>query len=295
MKQYIFNEKQEIEGIIKNNLVDSNNITKTIKKLARYNYYVLGKTSDENYEDISEYMNKNCSYYTEVGYYNVINNCIKDVAKGNWKNIDKIFITQDELNSITKINDLRYEKLAFVMLADAKYNNTYKGGHNNCSYLSMGDLFNLARVSMPIKERAQFIHYFYANGLIIFDLNPTSNTKQLTYVSDNNNNIVMELDYNNYKELAFTYLNWKKGGYKRCKECGVLFKPRGNMQYCKICSPKHIPLGDDKVITCIDCGTPVVVSPFDAKTCRCDKCQSNSLKNSWKLASQKYRNSKKSS
>lgn len=274
MKEYIFNEKEHIESIINSGYVDDVNINKTIKKLARYNYYVCGLSNEESYDIIVDYMNKNYSYFSEVGSYSDINGCIKDAAKSAWKDVDKIIITNKELETISSLNDIRQEKLAFVLLADAKYDNTYKQKNINLSYLSNSDLYRMARVTMPIKDRSMFLHFLYANNLVEVNINPTSTHKKLLYVDDNNDDIGLVLTENNYKELAFTYLNWKNGGgYKECKSCGRLFrtKEKGNQVYCKKCSPKKL-LMEVKTIVCQCCGAEVTIDAKDNQTCMCENC-----------------------
>jgi DNA-directed RNA polymerase subunit RPC12/RpoP len=102
------------------------------------------------------------------------------------------------------------------------------------------------------------------------------------------------LTENNYKELAFTYMNWKKGGYKECKSCGRLFKTKkeGNQIYCKKCSPKVQSL-EIKTIVCVDCGETVVISSKNNKTCRCDYCQKELDKENTKKRVQKHRDTQK--
>jgi hypothetical protein len=178
MKEYIFNEKAHIEEIIKNGCVDDVNINKTIKKLARYNYYIKGFNSNENYDAIVEYMDKNCSYFSEVGSYADINGCIKDASKSAWKDVDKITITKKELDAISSLNDIRKEKIAFVLLADAKYDNAYKQKSINLSYLSNSDLYRMARVTMPVNDRSLFLHFLYENNLVEININPTSTNKK---------------------------------------------------------------------------------------------------------------------
>lgn len=268
MKEYVFNERVSIEDMIQHGAVDEVNINRTIKKLARYNYYVLGLSEDDNYNEIVNYMNKNCAYFSEVGSYSDIKGCVRDASKGAWKDIHQIVITKAELAVIASLNDIRQEKLAFVLLADAKYDNAYKQKQLNLSYLNNSDLYRLARVTMPIKDRSLFLHFLYANELVEININPTTTHKKLLYVDENSDDIGLVLTENNYKELAFTYLNWKNGGYKECKSCGKLFKARTNGQYCKKCSEKL----DYKMIVCIECGKEVQISLKDNYTCRCEDC-----------------------
>lgn len=274
MKEYIFNEKAHIEAIINNGNVDDSNINKTIKKLARYNYYTKGLNANENYDDIVAYMNNNCSYFSEIGSYSDINGCIRDASKSAWRDVDKVVITKKELDIISSLNDIRKEKIAFILLADAKYDNAYKQKDINLSYLSNSDLYRMSRVTMPVNDRSMFLHFLYENNLVEININPTTKHKKLLYVDSSNDNVVLTLTENNYKELAFTYMNWKNGGgYKECKSCCRLFrtKEEGNQLYCKKCKPKHL-LMEVKTIVCKECGQEVTVNAKDNETFLCEPC-----------------------
>lgn len=272
MKEYIFDEKRTVEQIIENCSVDDININRTIKKLARYNYYVKGLSQDDSYNDIVAYMNNNCIGFSEVGSYTDIKGCIRDADKSVWKDIKQVVITKSELDIIQSLNDIRQEKLAFVLLADAKYDNTCKGKNLNLSYLSVSDLYKLARVTMPIKDRSMFLNFLYEKELVEININPTTSHKKLLYVDEQDDEVVLVLNENSYKELAFTYVNWKSGGYKECKSCGRLFKVRTNGQYCKKCAPKYKPI-ETKIIVCVECGKEIVVDGIIKNKCRCDDCQ----------------------
>ena len=275
MKEYIFNEKDHIEAMMFSGCVDSVNINRTIKKLARYNYYVKHLRNEESYSAIVDYMNINYPYFSEVGSYSDINGCIKDAAKSAWKDINSVVITKKELEAISALDDIRQEKIAFVLLADAKYDNTYKQKNINLSYLSNSDLYRMARVTMPTKERSMFLNFLYTNSLVEVNINPTTTHKKLLYIDDSDEDVGLILTENNYKELAFTYLNWKNGGgYKECKNCGRLFrtKKEGNQVYCKKCAPKNTTM-EVKIIVCQDCGAEVTVDAKNNKTTRCEECQ----------------------
>lgn len=284
MKEYIFDEIGMLSKMIDEGMVDDVNINRTIKKLARY-AYINNMNNDESYDFIVNYMNKNCKDFSEVGSFDDINGCIKDAPKAALKNITQVVITKTELDIIVSLNDIRKEKLAFVLLADAKYDNACKNKKLNLSFLTNSDLFRLARVTMPIKERDLFLHFLYENQLVEVNINPMATGKRLLYVSEDDSGVGIVLTENNYKELAFTYLNWKNGGYKECKNCGRLFKTKkeGNQLYCKKCAPKYEKI-EYKTIKCTDCGVEVWISSKDTETCRCENCN---------LVYQRERNAKK--
>lgn len=258
--------------MINANFVDENNPTNTIKMIARYNHYVCQLDKDQSYNVINDYMRKNCSSYSEVGYYTAIQGCVKDATKRLWRDISQVIITKKELDVIKALNDDRQEKLAFVLLADAKYENACKDRNVNYSNISIPELYRQARVTMPVKDRNMFLSFLYDNQLVQRNLNPDSSGFKLLYVYDDDET-ALQLSENNYKELAFTYMNWKYGGYKECCSCGRLFKPKGNAQYCKSCT-KENNTPRDRFIKCVDCGEIVEIGKFDNETCRCVDCKS---------------------
>ena len=274
MKEYVFDEIGMLSKMVDEGMVDDVNINRTIKKLARY-AYINNMNNDESYDFIVNYMNKNCKDFSEVGSFDDINGCIKDAPKAALKNITQVVITKTELDIIVSLNDIREEKLAFVLLADAKYDNACKNKKLNLSFLTNSDLFRFARVTMPIKERDLFLHFLYENQLVEVNINPMATGKRLLYVSENDSDVGIVLTENNYKELAFTYLNGKNGGYKECKNCGRLFRAKKNAQYCKKCAPKYEKI-EYKTIKCTDCGVEVWISSKDNKAYRCEDCQRKS-------------------
>lgn len=257
--------------MINANFVDENNPTNTIKMIARYNHYVCQLDKDQSYNVINDYMRKNCRSYSEVGYYTAIQGCVKDATKRVWRDISQVIITKKELDVIKALNDDRQEKLAFVLLADAKYENACKDRNVNYSNISIPELYRQARVTMPVKDRNMFLSFLYDNQLVQRNLNPDSSGFKLLYIYDDDETALL-LSENNYKELAFTYMNWKYGGYKECRSCGRLFKPKGNAQYCKSCT-KDNNNPRDRFVKCVDCREIVEISEFDSKTCRCSGCQ----------------------
>ena len=294
MIDYIFNEKEYIEAMIKSNYVDNNAPMKTIRLLARYCYFVLGFDRDKSYQYIVSYMNLNAMDFHEQRSIKRVKECINSAKdSGAWKNITIVPITKGELDKISSLNDKKQEKIAFVLLADAKYHAQCSGKERNNSYLSISDIFKLARVPCPYKERAYFLNFLFKDregGSFaqreIYGSRRNNVVYKLNYVSyDSNDEVVLELNENNYKDLESTYLNWKDGGYKECKNCGRLFKTKkeGLQIYCKKCAPKHEKI-EYKTIECIDCGIEVYISSKDNETCRCEDCN---------LTYQRERNAKK--
>lgn len=274
MINFKFNDRADIESKIKNNYANQENPEETIRELARYNYHVYGMKKEDNYDAILGYMRQNCMDFYEEKYFKTIYRNIASAKKYKFRDVSNVKITQSEIDKITSLNDIRKEKIAFVLLAVAKYYNNVSDDNNNRMYISISDLFKMARVSIPCKERATYLHFAYEAGILVEHTLVGTNLKVVGIVDDDSE-VVMELSEGDYKELAYTYLNYKNGGYKACKGCGKLFKMHKNSPgrlYCKECGHKE-EQSEFKVIKCIDCGADVVVESRNVNKCRCDDCQ----------------------
>lgn len=290
MINFKFDDKTDIENKIHNNYVNQENPEETIRDLARYNHHVLKMNKEDNYDAIRNYMVQNYSDFYEEKFFKIIYRNISSAKKYKFRNVTPVKITQAEIDKIVGLNDIRKEKIAFVLLTVAKYYNNVSADNNNRMYMSMSDLFKLSRVAIPCKERAGYLHFAYQEGILVEHTFVGTNLKIIGFVDDNSET-VMELGEDDYKELAYTYLNYKNGGYKKCRGCGKLFKVNKkshNQLYCKECSQKE-ETNERKHTRCVDCGEDLVIGKFDTETCRCEDCYSEYRKNYWKEKKREYR------
>jgi hypothetical protein len=279
MINFKFDDRKDIENKISANYVNQENPEDTIRDLARYNHHVLAMNKEDNYDAILAYMTRNCNDFYEEKYFKIIYRNVASAKKYKFRSVDPVKITKSEIEKIVGLNDIRKEKIAFVLLAVAKYYNNVSADNNNRMYISMTDLFKLSRVAIPCKERAGYLHFAYQEGILVEHMYVGTNLKIVGFVDDTSE-VVMELGEDDYKELAYAYLNYKNGGYKHCKGCGKLFKMHKSAPgrlYCKDCGQQK-KADDFKIIQCQDCGIDVVVNILNTKTCRCEECQHNANK-----------------
>ena len=274
MINFKFDDKTDIESKIYSGYVNQENPEDTIRDLARYNHHVLNMKKEDNYDAILRYMTKNCVDFYEEKYFKIIYRNISSAKKYKFRSVDPVKITRTEMDKIVGLNDIRQEKIAFVLLAVAKYYNNVSSDNNNRMYMSMSDLFKLARVAIPCKERAGYLHFAYQEGILVEHTFVGTNLKVVGFVDDDSE-AVIELGEDDYKELAYTYLNYKNGGYRRCRGCGRLFKvcKKSHTQlYCKECGQKE-ETNRFKILKCVDCCEEFVVDTRNMTKCRCDDCQ----------------------
>ena len=290
MINFKFNDRADIENKMQNNYVKQENPEETVRDLARYNHHILGMKKEDNYDAILSYMIKNCDDFYEEKYFKIIYRNISSAKKYKFRDVSSVKITQSEMDKITSLYDIRKEKIAFVLLATAKYYNNVSSDNNNRMYMSMSDLFKLSRVAIPCKDRAGYLHFAYQEGILIEHMMVGTNLKIVGFI-DNDSETVLELGEDDYKELAYTYLNYKSGGYKYCKNCGKLFKIHKSSParlYCKDCGQKE-ETNRLKAMKCIDCGEDFFVDSRNMNKCRCDVCQHEVDKENTRKRVQKYR------
>jgi hypothetical protein len=296
---FLFNEQTAIENMIKMHIVDNDNIFVTIKDLARYNHFVNQMDKEDNYKSILKYLQSYGQNINEENVYKMIDECVQRAHKQKFKQVEEVCITKQELEFIKKLNNIKQEKIAFVLLASAKYYDLIRGTQYCTTYMKISDICKLARVTIPVSDRNVFMQFAYDKEVLSRHSRAASTEKKVLFVSQNENDkIVLRLKENDFKDLAYTYLAYKTPHqFRRCIVCrGWMKNDSKGRQVCKECSDKELLEKDSvKMVQCTDCGQPVYISVFDAKTYRCESCQDKALHDSWKEASQRYRNSKKSS
>ena len=279
---FLFNEQSAIEKIIKMHIVDNNNIFVTIKDLARYNYFVNNMDNDDNYNSILKYLQKNGQNINEENVYKIIDECVKKVKKYQFRQVNEVYITKNELQFIKDLNNIKYEKIAFVLLAAAKYYDAVRGVENHTAYMRNADICKLARVTIPVKDRDAFMQFAYDSGVLARHSRAASTEKKILFVSqDDDDEIILRLKESDYQDLAYTYLAYKTPHrFRRCIVCGRWMKRDSkNRQVCKECSEKEdIEKNTMKLVTCIDCGKAVYADIHNKRVCRCEECQEKKTK-----------------
>ena len=275
MINFKFNEERDIRNVVEFGNVSSLSIHKAIWNAALYYTQIEPVDKKIIFNTVVKFMEQHYSDFKYEGYVRAINKCINDVKKYRIKNIDSIKITKSEMNKIQSLNDIKKEKIAFVVLALAKYFNAAYENEKDNFYAKTSEIFKFARISIPVRERDYYLRFAYEEGILKPNYSIGNNAYTAAFVSHNDEEIVLELNESDYLEIAYTYLNYKNGGYKRCKACGRWFKVsvgKPNEQYCYLHKSSYKQIGEYKTKTCIDCGKEFAINVFNNETCRCDIC-----------------------
>lgn len=261
MKNVTFSEKKDIEKVLSSGEVTQDNVVYTISSLAKYNFSVKNMSDDENCKDIKKWLKVHYQYYVETELYNIIQQKVEAAHTYKLLESDDLVIYKSELDKISAVDDIRFEKVLFVLLCVAKLQKNIFGYQNGKYKFSLTNIFKLARVNIPSVDRNMFIHQLLRDGYINAPFRVSDEQRYITFMSNEENDTeVFSVDECDFNELAYVYLSWKNDGkgYTRCQKCNRLMKQSKT-------KPKKY----------------------------CEECAKDSTKESWREASKKYRDAQK--
>lgn len=273
MMKFNFNEKNRVLNIVEGKNVGGIGVNQAIWNAAIYYTQLNPVDKNDVFWKIVDFMKQNYNSFMYQGYTNIINKYIKKAYQYKIKDINTINVTKNEMDKILSLDDIKKQKIAFVILALAKYQNAESQRDNDTFYAKTSEIFKLARVVIPASDRDLYFGFVYKEGILTQNFSIGYNALTAAFIDHNEDNIVLRLDEYDYLELAYAFLNYKAGGYKRCKECGRWFKVKNNaMQYCNIHRESHNPV-IERELECIECGQVFKVSSSNSRSCRCKECQ----------------------
>lgn len=238
-----------------------------IKVLTRYNHHTLGMNQLDNYNTTVRWLSTHCNIFSDYSYSNVISGAIKRAKKYPFYKINSITVYKSELAKIRQLNNLRLEKIMFVMLCLAKYRQVTRGYSNGYEDFTISDIFKMARVSVAAADRESYIYELKQMGYLTQPKRNDAVGMFVTFI-DSDADVAFEINETDCQELAYLYLKQTgQGKIIRCGKCGKLIKATSN--YCNDC----LNASTTRKILCVDCGADVIVSIRDSKTCRCRDCQ----------------------
>lgn len=234
----VLNEVKHAKHIIEKGEV-GNKPTSTLFLLGKY-YRVkenLGK--EQTFNKLNEFMEHNYKNYNSALWEDIIEDICKKANKYSLREINSIGITQKELDTISDMNNLKYQKLLFTMLCYAKLYNCISENNNGWINTDIKEIFRVARVSVKYRN----VKFLYLNdlekiGLISFSNKNDNLNIQVNFVDMDGESI---LDIDDFRELGYEYLSYiKKGRFIRCVECNRLVKKKSkhdySTKYCPKCS-----------------------------------------------------------
>jgi hypothetical protein len=234
----ILNEEKYAKELYEGTNKEVKSTMAKIRYITRYLVHSKGQNDEDVYQNTVAWMNKHHNNFDESCYSNVISDAIKKAHQYPFYIIDSIKITQSELDTIASLDNLRAEKVLFVLLCMAKQQKLSNGFTNGLVKYSITELCKLARISVPAEDREYILYEIVKRGLLGY---PKKNDTQCLIVNFMSiDDVILNLDEIDCQELAYVYLNWKNGGkgYTRCQRCNRLMKQSKTKpkKYCEECA-----------------------------------------------------------
>ena len=235
----ILNEEKYAKALYDGKNKEIKSALTKIRYITRYLIYSEKRNDEDTYKFSVEWMNKYHDNFDESCYSNVISDAIKKAHQYPFYVINSIKITQSELDIISSLDNLRAEKVLFVLLCMAKQQSMSNGFTNGLVKYSITELCKLARVSVPADDREYILYEIVKKGFLGYPKKNNTQCLIVNFIKDEDE-VVLTLDEVDCQELAYIYLNWKNDGkgYTRCHKCNRMIKqsktkPR---KYCEECA-----------------------------------------------------------
>lgn len=231
----VLNEVKQAEHIIEKGEV-GNKPTSILFLLGKYYRVKENLDKEHTFNKLNEFMKNNYKNYNSALWEDIIEDISKKANKYSLREIDLIGITQQELDKISQIDNLKYQKLLFAMLCYAKLYNLISENNNGWINADIKEIFRVARVSVKHRnDKFLYLNDLERTGLISFSSKNDNLNIRVNFVNMNEEEVFSISDF---KELGYEYLNYiKNGKFVRCIECNRLIKKTNNKcLYCIKCA-----------------------------------------------------------
>jgi len=236
----ILNEKALLNKSLNDGYIDKKPSI-TIKLLAKH-FFKIGQDKEQVIDSIDNFMGKYHKKYNFMDWQDIIKRIIYQVSKLEkieFVDINNIIIYKNELNIIKNINNLRLEKLAFILLVYSKIYNQLNNNETNWVNSNLRDIFSDTKMTVSKKEQNLMINKLGNMGLLeVSRIVDCTNIKVL--FTKNDGEVAIEIcDFRNF---IYEYLKFK--GYKigicEGENCGRLIMVKNNKnKYCSDCAKKE--------------------------------------------------------
>lgn len=234
----VLNETKHVEHILENGEV-GNKPTSTLFLLGKYYRQKKQLGKKDTIKKLNDFMDQNYQNYNPALWEDIIENISKKAKKYTLREIDSIGITQSELDNLSKLCNVKYEKLLFTMLCYAKLYNTISETNNGWVNTDIRELYKVARITVKYrKDKFLFLNDIERTGLISFS-NKNDNLNLKVNFIDMYDEAVLKIT--DFRELGYEYMNYiGNGKFIRCSECNRLVKKKNkydhSTKYCSECA-----------------------------------------------------------
>lgn len=239
-----FVDERKVLGILLDNKKTIN--INTYQKIIVYIKHLkeLGKSKNEIRNELDNIMEQHYNGFVSTEWFNTLNSLVNKYTKPSYREFRKledIHITQEELKFIKSHQDVEIEKILFVMLVIAK--SACKDKNNLWVNCESQEVFKLAKFKYKkgvdrMKQRGYAIHDMCKRGLLEVSKICDSIGIKIMFGQSNiyPDDMVLRIDEDNIEHMVMYYLQWRDG-LPNCNICGIPFIKKSNRsKHCKKCA-----------------------------------------------------------
>lgn len=241
MLNVVLNETEIINNAL-NGIYNKNQIMIVLKLLMKY-YYLKGITDKlELKEKLFDFLKNNYEDFKRPRWEDNISKMIQRFLNLTKKkkiepriiDIKEISITKAELENIQALNDIKLEKIAFIMLVYAKISNIMMNNEDGWINKSCSVICKEAKVNLKGIEKEKEFHKLYEKGYIQQRKNNAKTNMKVCYINEDSE---VEMIVNDFDNVVYKYILWRNKDMMACYNCGKPIKiTTTNNKYCNSCA-----------------------------------------------------------
>ena len=225
----ILNETEIVNKTIEGSLKLPSKPSKVLRIIIKN--MIINENSDDDIKELIENLLKReyGKNYNKTYWNKYIDSTIKSLKKKENKmiDVDKVNIYKEELETIKSLNNIRLEKLAFILLVYCKINKQVNPLINNKINIP---LYNILMESLIKRDNDSklLLNELYKKEFIHQGNSCDGTAIQILYVRNEGEIEFIIDDLRDYQPITW-YLEYRQGvKYKKCEKCGKRFEVKSN-------------------------------------------------------------------
>lgn len=241
MRKAIIDELKTVEDMIVSGGLIDNSLKKTSSLLAKY-HFNLGKTRSQVKSEIDTYLKNNCKKYNSVTFDDSLEGIVNKASNRNNKMIyvEKIEITNIEMDKIESLPSEPLRRLAFVILYMAKLNKAKYGKEEVWLSDKVSYLCKVARVYGKFDDKMIKLSKLQDFGYVKATHSVKNFSFKVLFLDDcNDSDIVITVtgEQSSDKQIILHYKKYMGIDVIDCEKCGSLVELKSNrIKYCADCA-----------------------------------------------------------
>ncbi len=241
--KFILDERAYVEQLLSENTIGKSE--KISIRLLIKHYRSIGLSKEESIVAMVEFMSLTVPQFKEFQWKQTIERLANVVYENEQELIvvDKVEITQNELDFITSIEDNRQQKVLFCLLVYKKVQNKMHKQENEWFNGSLSEIFKMAKISGKhgtVAAQCKMIYDLKELGAISLAKSVKSLNLKLNFLeSQEKPQSEMAMTITDFRDVVFFYCQLIGERVVQCQHCGKMIKlkknERSSRKYCTTC------------------------------------------------------------